>query len=260
MAKAEKGRTFSGQFFDELYTGIETPVIGEVYHWQSFKDPLLQRRDLPKALEGKYLYVADDWWSLADPNKRCYKASVIVRRPFVLLEQFEEFEVTFAEAAALSWELVKAGGFDSVIYTPHEYGRGYRQAVLLSPIEQVLAWELYVPDEELLAEKRRGLTLKWNELMGRQPGCPYMPAQLQEAETRAMAHRYLYYVEASPVIPDSDYDALDAAILPWLAPESPLHKPGSSLQESYTPEQRRCAALLKVGKWLHEPDVVYIRS
>lgn len=259
VSKAERGRVLSGQFFDQLYTGIEIPVIGEAYRWESLEQPLLEHKDLPKALEGKELYVADDWWSWADPNGRCYKLSVIVRKPFVLLEQFEEFEVTFAEGAALHWELVRNGGFDSVVYTPHEYGRGYRQAALLEPLKQILSWEPYYPDQDVLAMKRQSLNAKWSQLMGLQPGCPYSPQQLKEAETRAMAHRYMYYVESDPVITDREYDLLDAAILPWLPPESPLHKPGSSLEQSYTEEHRRCARLLQVGKWLHEPDFVYIR-
>lgn len=60
-------------------------------------------------------------------------------------------------------------------------------------------------------------------------------------ETIVMAHRYLYYVESEPVIPDSVYDQLERQARELCAPESPVHGVGSSLPGSYTDKQKALA-------------------
>jgi len=67
-----------------------------------------------------------------------------------------------------------------------------------------------------------------------------------------MAHRYLYYVLAKPIISDQEYDRLEKQVsqkfdaengvwVDLLPPEHPLNKPGSSDPKSYTAKQVRLA-------------------
>ena len=70
--------------------------------------------------------------------------------------------------------------------------------------------------------------------------------QAMSLETEVMAHRYLYYVECNPVLPDLDYDKLEQAARVLCPPESPVHGVGSSLPSSYTKEQiERAKELMK---------------
>lgn len=73
-----------------------------------------------------------------------------------------------------------------------------------------------------------------------------------------MAHRYLYYVMARPVITDQAYDALEAQATKRYDPDTgnmilllpddhPLNKPGSDNPKSYTTYQIRLAKKLSKG-------------
>lgn len=64
-------------------------------------------------------------------------------------------------------------------------------------------------------------------------------------EQLLMAHRYLYYVVAMPVISDSDYDKLESFACQHLPKGSPMHEPGSDLASSYSPHIRLLAMTLK---------------
>ncbi len=57
------------------------------------------------------------------------------------------------------------------------------------------------------------------------------------AEKQVMAHRYLYYVLATPVLSDAVYDQIEREARQICDPESPVHNLGSSLPSSYTSEQ-----------------------
>lgn len=57
-------------------------------------------------------------------------------------------------------------------------------------------------------------------------------------ELLVMAHRYLYYVESSPVLADPVYDQIERQARAVCRPGSPVHGVGSSLPSSYTPEQQ----------------------
>ena len=59
----------------------------------------------------------------------------------------------------------------------------------------------------------------------------------QEYEDKVMAHRYLYYVLAEPVLTDADYDTLERRAREVCPPKSSVHKVGSSLPSSYTKKQ-----------------------
>lgn len=56
-------------------------------------------------------------------------------------------------------------------------------------------------------------------------------------ENTVMAHRYLYYVLADPVLSDFAYDDLEREARAVLPEDSPVQGVGSSLPSSYTPAQ-----------------------
>ena len=69
----------------------------------------------------------------------------------------------------------------------------------------------------------------------------------QEYEDEVMAHRYLYYVLAEPVLTDADYDTLERRAREVCSSESPVHKVGSSLPSSYTKKQVELATQFLKG-------------
>lgn len=72
----------------------------------------------------------------------------------------------------------------------------------------------------------------------------------KELELQVMAHRYMYYVECNPMFTDWQYDHLQKLADAHCPPESPVHKVGSDLAESYTEEQREYAAKIRRGEVL----------
>lgn len=57
-----------------------------------------------------------------------------------------------------------------------------------------------------------------------------------DLETEVMAHRYLYYVLAEPVLPDLVYDVLEREAREKVSKDSPIQRVGSSLKTSYSVE------------------------
>lgn len=55
-------------------------------------------------------------------------------------------------------------------------------------------------------------------------------------ELQVLAHRYLYYVLAEPVIADPVYDQIEREARAVLPESSPVHGVGSSLPSSYSAE------------------------
>ena len=62
-----------------------------------------------------------------------------------------------------------------------------------------------------------------------------MNTDISHIERTVLAHRYLYYVKALPILTDFDYDALEKEARKVLPPDSPVHLPGSDLAASYPP-------------------------
>jgi hypothetical protein len=63
----------------------------------------------------------------------------------------------------------------------------------------------------------------------------YGGANLQhKLEREVLIHRYLYYVESAPIIPDSEYDLIEREARKVLPETSPVHKVGSSLPSDYS--------------------------
>lgn len=50
---------------------------------------------------------------------------------------------------------------------------------------------------------------------------------------RVQAHRYLYFVLVRPVIPDFDYDRMNADAKKRLPESDPIHRPGSDREADY---------------------------
>lgn len=70
-------------------------------------------------------------------------------------------------------------------------------------------------------------------------------SKAKKLETSVMAHRYLYYVVAEPVIQDHIYDMKERAAREICSSDSPVHKVGSCLPDSYTDEQIQYALELQ---------------
>jgi NAD-dependent DNA ligase len=62
-------------------------------------------------------------------------------------------------------------------------------------------------------------------------GCTY-----QEVENNLLAHRYLYYVLAEPVMSDYTYDMAENEARTFLPEYSVIHGVGSPLASSYSKE------------------------
>jgi NAD-dependent DNA ligase len=60
-------------------------------------------------------------------------------------------------------------------------------------------------------------------------------------EDLIMAHRYMYYVLADTRLLDHEYDILERQGRSLLDEASSVHKVGSDLNSSYTPEQKELA-------------------
>lgn len=65
-------------------------------------------------------------------------------------------------------------------------------------------------------------------------------------EREVLIHRYLYYVEAVPILSDHTYDDLERAARAALPEDNVVHQVGSSLVSSY-PEDIRIEARERAG-------------
>lgn len=68
---------------------------------------------------------------------------------------------------------------------------------------------------------------------------------MTDDEKLVLAHRYLYYVLAEPVLPDAAYDALERRVMAATPETSPVHNIGSSLPSDYNSEIRTIANKLQ---------------
>lgn len=64
---------------------------------------------------------------------------------------------------------------------------------------------------------------------------------MTDIEKIVLAHRYLYYVEAQPVISDYEYDVLERKAREIAEPSSKVRQVGSSLPSDYPEEVKRYA-------------------
>lgn len=124
------------------FTSSNKSLIVEMYHWAS---PDTENYSYPLELKNlkndKEFFVCDDPYTWSTPHLlevcQLYKIDCIIRKPLVVLEQFLDFESIF-NRSSLEYKLATKGGFDSIIYTPHVYGRGVRQCLIRNAKEQVL--------------------------------------------------------------------------------------------------------------------------
>ena len=70
-----------------------------------------------------------------------------------------------------------------------------------------------------------------------------LPHPYQQLEDTIMGHRFLYYIEFSPIISDSEFDALERNARSLLKDklDSPVHLNGSELSESYSDRIKQLA-------------------
>lgn len=57
---------------------------------------------------------------------------------------------------------------------------------------------------------------------------------LEQFEREVLVHRYLYYVEACPILPDCEYDKIEREARAVLPEDNVVHRVGSSLLSSYS--------------------------
>ena len=76
-----------------------------------------------------------------------------------------------------------------------------------------------------------------------------IPHPYQHLEDIIMAHRYLYYIEFNPIIPDHEFDVLERNARSLLKDkeDSPVHLNGSELADSYSTEIKLMAL-----KWMNQ--------
>jgi hypothetical protein len=126
--------------FEEMRYGLLRPVIAPFFHWSSVAErEELGNKDLTlkNIKENQLFYVCDDVYSWASPwldDAELYEVDVHLAKPFPLFEQFDMRE----RMDDVDVDVIKKGGFDSVVYTPHPFGRGYRELCLLYPKKQIV--------------------------------------------------------------------------------------------------------------------------
>lgn len=64
---------------------------------------------------------------------------------------------------------------------------------------------------------------------------------MDDLEKQVLAHRYLYYVLAEPILSDFTYDDLERKARESLPESSLVHSVGSSLPSSYSEEIKQYA-------------------
>lgn len=63
----------------------------------------------------------------------------------------------------------------------------------------------------------------------------------KDLENIVLAHRYLYYVLMTPILPDYTYDSLEEYALTKVSEDSIIRFPGSNLEEDYSDEIKELA-------------------
>lgn len=155
-------------FFEHLKNGGGGQVVtGPCFHWQEPQYP-------PLAIDTwdptRSIFVSDEyysWASLHVPGIRLYRMTVVFRTPLVLLEQLADYEEMFPYREDTPYtKLVERGGFDSIIYTPHPYGRGMRQALIINPHKQVISIsEVTNYNRVAIEKKQKYMHPHWSRLM-----------------------------------------------------------------------------------------------
>lgn len=155
--------------FEHLKTGKGVSVIATFHHWwDPYHDTNLS---LTNIHNDKGFYVCDDQYSWASPHlegMRLFEVDCLFKNPLVVLDQFDPYEEIFGDDSprALYQTFLRNGGFDSIFYTPHPYGRGVRQGKLLKPKSQILALrEITNLDIARLEKMRKSQNESWSKIM-----------------------------------------------------------------------------------------------
>jgi hypothetical protein len=157
-----------GELFEQLNASQGVVTTGTCYHWSDPASGEFTRRSLDPT---RSLAVSDEYYSWANYRHggRLYKLLCAFRKPLLLLNQLVDFQVLFPYGEESDYSaLLPAGGFDAVVYTPHEYGRDARQALILNPAKQLLSiHEVVDYDPVLIDAYRSKMNVRWKELRRR---------------------------------------------------------------------------------------------
>lgn len=145
-----------------------TKTIATYYHWASPESSSLIG---DKIETNRCLYVCDDRYSWASPHvpgMQLFEVDCVLSKVFKLEGQFGEYETIFNDQFAVNKLFLERGGFDAVIYTPHELSRGVRQIALFKPKQQIIALRR-VPDREIdwdaIKANRSTMSQGWRSIM-----------------------------------------------------------------------------------------------
>lgn len=162
-------RNTSFEDIDKHFCLSNKALIVTMYHWASpdtvnYSYPL-QLKDLTN---DKELYVCDDAYAWATPHllETCqlYEIDCVFQKPLIVLNQFLDFEGIFDKSSP-EYDLFIKGGFDSVIYTPHAYGRGVRQCLIRNAKKQILdVREINKPCLDEVRQSQQKQAKLWREI------------------------------------------------------------------------------------------------
>jgi hypothetical protein len=153
--------------FEEMRYGLIKPVIATFYHWHS-PDTRGAAGRLTKDMidNDQPFYVSDDIHTWASPwleGCKLYAVDCLIAKPFPLFEQFIPRELMNGIEADI---LFKRELFDSVIYTPHPFGRGHREMALLRPKQQILSIVPITYNVDEIKRHQKTAGWNWTTLMG----------------------------------------------------------------------------------------------
>jgi hypothetical protein len=117
----------------------------------------------------KEFYVCDDTNTWATPHlleaQQLYEIDCVIQKPLVVLNQFFDFEGIFHHSSP-EYSLFLKGRFDSIIYTPHVYGRGVRQCLIRNAKKQVLdVREIDKPRLDEVKRVKQEQAKLWGEIL-----------------------------------------------------------------------------------------------
>lgn len=160
----------SETFQKNPYLGLPYPgLITQVYHWWGPSTETHNEPPTIKNLKQHIFFFSDNPFDWADTHlykyTRLFKIDVLLKNPFFVLDQFYDFESIFVNPSP-EYSLVLEGNFDSILYTPHKYGRGVRQGMVINAKKSIISVEeTDKPPLELVEIKKRNQAKLWGEIL-----------------------------------------------------------------------------------------------
>ena len=153
----------------KIQPALEKGLIVSAYHWWSQDNDKTPSPVTIKELKEEPFFFSDNPFDWASPHlydaTRLFKIDIILRKPFICFEQFYQFEEVFVNPSP-EYSLVVEGGFDSILYTPHRYGRGVRQGMVLNAKKNIVdIEEIDKPDLNLVNREQQKMAQLWTEIL-----------------------------------------------------------------------------------------------